>query len=185
MIDLQNKTIKAITIVEPWASLIACGAKKIETRSWSTQYRGPIAIHAGKHFFSPWASELPDNFPKLPASILWPEDNDMGALADNWNELPRGNVIAIADLVDCLMIEKESDTVILVRLYKPSYGISRDGKRYQHPQMCSIKPLTDEQELAFGDFTAGRYAWMLENVRRIDPVPAKGMQRLWNWKMPT
>ena len=38
--------MKAITIWQPWASLIACGAKKYETRSWPTKYRGPIAIHA-------------------------------------------------------------------------------------------------------------------------------------------
>ncbi|MFV0399180.1 MAG: ASCH domain-containing protein [Oscillospiraceae bacterium] len=38
--------MKAITIWQPWASLLACGAKKYETRSWVTSYRGPIAIHA-------------------------------------------------------------------------------------------------------------------------------------------
>jgi hypothetical protein len=40
--------MKAITILEPWASLIACGVKKIETTSWSTQCRGLIATHAAK-----------------------------------------------------------------------------------------------------------------------------------------
>lgn len=38
--------MKAITIWQPWASLIACGVKQYETRSWPTKYRGPIAIHA-------------------------------------------------------------------------------------------------------------------------------------------
>ncbi len=41
--------MKALTIRQPWASLIAAGVKTIETRSWSTRYRGPLAIHAGKH----------------------------------------------------------------------------------------------------------------------------------------
>lgn len=40
--------MKAITLWQPWASLIAIGAKKYETRSWKTNYRGPIAIHAAK-----------------------------------------------------------------------------------------------------------------------------------------
>jgi hypothetical protein len=40
--------MKAITIWQPWASLIAIGAKQYETRSWETKYRGPIAIHAAK-----------------------------------------------------------------------------------------------------------------------------------------
>ena len=40
--------MKAITIWQPWASLLACGGKRFETRSWATSYRGPIAIHAAK-----------------------------------------------------------------------------------------------------------------------------------------
>lgn len=41
--------IKALTLYQPWATLIAIGAKKIETRSWDTKYRGPLAIHASKN----------------------------------------------------------------------------------------------------------------------------------------
>lgn len=40
--------MKALTLTQPWASLVAIGAKCIETRSWSTPYRGRLAIHAGK-----------------------------------------------------------------------------------------------------------------------------------------
>ena len=40
--------MKAITIWQPWASLLASGRKRYETRSWATTYRGPIAIHAAK-----------------------------------------------------------------------------------------------------------------------------------------
>jgi hypothetical protein len=43
--------VKAITLQQPWASLIALGAKSVETRSWSTAYRGPLAIHAGKKWY--------------------------------------------------------------------------------------------------------------------------------------
>lgn len=41
--------MKALTIIEPWASLIVFGHKRFETRSWSTRYRGPLAIHASKN----------------------------------------------------------------------------------------------------------------------------------------
>lgn len=40
--------MRAITIIQPWATLIAFGAKQMETRSWTTHYRGPLAIHAGR-----------------------------------------------------------------------------------------------------------------------------------------
>ena len=39
--------MKALTIKEPWASLIINGYKKYEFRSWKTKYRGKILIHAG------------------------------------------------------------------------------------------------------------------------------------------
>jgi hypothetical protein len=42
--------MKALTLTQPWATLVAIGAKKIETRSWNTFYRGPLAIHAAKGF---------------------------------------------------------------------------------------------------------------------------------------
>lgn len=40
--------IKAITLHQPWASLIALGAKRLETRSWNPRWRGLLVIHAGK-----------------------------------------------------------------------------------------------------------------------------------------
>ncbi len=42
--------MKALTIKQPWAALIAAGYKTMEVRSWKTDYRGPIAIHAGMSF---------------------------------------------------------------------------------------------------------------------------------------
>lgn len=40
--------MKALTLTQPWATLVALGIKKVETRSWSTPYRGPLLIHAAK-----------------------------------------------------------------------------------------------------------------------------------------
>ncbi len=40
--------MKALTISQPYASLIADGEKWVENRTWETNYRGPLAIHAGK-----------------------------------------------------------------------------------------------------------------------------------------
>ena len=40
--------MKAITVIQPFAELIARGDKRIENRVWATSYRGPLAIHAGK-----------------------------------------------------------------------------------------------------------------------------------------
>lgn len=40
--------MKVISIIQPWATLIALGEKKFETRSWKTKYHGELAIHAIK-----------------------------------------------------------------------------------------------------------------------------------------
>lgn len=39
--------MKALTVCQPWASLIAAGIKRVENRRWATDYRGPLLIHAG------------------------------------------------------------------------------------------------------------------------------------------
>jgi hypothetical protein len=48
--------LKALTLTQPWASLMALREKKIETRSWYTTYRGEIVIHAAKGF-PRWAKD--------------------------------------------------------------------------------------------------------------------------------
>jgi hypothetical protein len=42
--------MKAITIWQPYATLIMLGLKRYETRHWSTSYRGPLIIHAAKRW---------------------------------------------------------------------------------------------------------------------------------------
>ncbi|HEY2510270.1 MAG TPA: ASCH domain-containing protein [Polyangiaceae bacterium] len=39
--------MRALTIRQPWATLIARGEKTVELRSWSTPHRGPLLVHAG------------------------------------------------------------------------------------------------------------------------------------------
>jgi hypothetical protein len=38
--------VKALTLTQPWASLVMAGVKRIETRAGRTSYRGPLVIHA-------------------------------------------------------------------------------------------------------------------------------------------
>ena len=41
--------MKALTLFQPWATLVVYGLKHIETRSWRTSFRGPLVIHASKN----------------------------------------------------------------------------------------------------------------------------------------
>lgn len=71
--------MKALTISQPFASLIADGEKFVENRKWGTDYRGPLAIHAGKGTQYLDASELA--------------------------EYPTGCIVAIATLFACMPLE--------------------------------------------------------------------------------
>ena len=82
--------MKAITLHQPWASLIACGLKTIETRDW----RPPravigerIAIHAAKR--------QPDS---------WEWDDNIRLAVEHWDDIPLGAVVATALLVDARQV---------------------------------------------------------------------------------
>jgi hypothetical protein len=64
--------MKALSIIQPWATLLAMGAKKIETRSYRTPYRGPLLIHASKTL-SPSGMQLAKTEPFLSAPALRPQ----------------------------------------------------------------------------------------------------------------
>lgn len=143
--------MKALTAYQPHASLVAIGAKKIETRSWYTSYRGPLAIHASANYRGP-GRDLPWQEPfKSALRQFW---QDSGGI-----RLPFGSIIAVCNLVNCLQVFSNGKTS----------AILDDGKT-----------TITGNEYAFGDFRAGRYAWLLENVRQVEPVPCKGRQRLWD-----
>jgi len=130
--------VKTLTITQPWATLIAIGAKKIETRSWRANYRGQLAIHAAK------------TFPKDALSVCY---DPRYAAALSGQSIQTGVVLATCRLADC----RPTDELV-------------------------ARGLT-EQEEAFGDFSAGCFGWLLEEVTLLaNPVPAAGALGLWDWE---
>ena len=90
--------MKAITIIQPFASLIAVGAKTFETRSWrgSSSLLGErIAIHAGMKF---------DDLSWAPADL---RAEVRYALGDRWQRsVPRGAIVATATLADYVLTDR-------------------------------------------------------------------------------
>lgn len=75
--------MKALTIKEPWATLIIDGYKKYEFRSWKTNYRGKILIHAGMSL-----------------------EKDMLKKFKDYNlNCSYGEIIGEAELVDCIKVD--------------------------------------------------------------------------------
>lgn len=142
--------MKAITVWQPWASLLETGKKHIETRSWRTNYRGEILIHAAKKPYSQVELMIPREDRKL-------IENALRLKYIDWKErVPTSVIVGKANLVNCVLIDETTSELI----------------KEQHPD-----------EYAFGDFTPGRYAWVMESpVLFKEPIPAKGKQGLWNWE---
>jgi hypothetical protein len=85
-------------------------------------------------------------------------------------DFPLGAVIATCNLVDCLLIEEDG----LYHEFKTQFV----GQAIN--TLERVAPLPSEPELSFGDYTSGRYAWLLSDVRQVEPVRCKGMLGLWN-----
>jgi activating signal cointegrator 1 len=158
-----TEPVRALSLTQPWATLLVHGAKKIESRSWGTSRRGPLWIHAAKGFPA-WAKELCGQEPFATALRLIHGTDDPAAL-------PTGAVLGMAHLVACHRIAGTPETLVVKRPHRAEAG------RYLIP------PAPDTDEHAFGDYTAGRYAWVFEDPAALrEPAPAKGAPGLWPWE---
>ncbi len=99
--------MKALTIKEPWASLIIEEYKKYEFRSWKTKYRGKILIHVG-------------------CSV----EKDMMEKFKNYNiDIKPGYIIGEATLTDCILVNDEFSEE-LRKIDPIVYGRSNHAQTY-------------------------------------------------------
>ncbi|MDF2931221.1 MAG: hypothetical protein K0R36_552 [Chryseobacterium sp.] len=88
--------MKTLSIKQPWASLIAHGVKNIENRTWKTNFRGRIYIHASGQITKGKYSEI------IPAeywnSLTLREQNDLIAYSNL-----RSAIIGEVDIIDCVI----------------------------------------------------------------------------------
>lgn len=89
---MNEPTIKVISLHQPWASLMAMGVKRFETRSWGTKFRGQVIIHATKQLYVDTRDAA---FMKALRE----------AGIEDVNKLPLGCALAVGDLVGCYKAE--------------------------------------------------------------------------------
>lgn len=106
--------MKAISLKQPWANLIAEGKKTIETRTWPTKHRGDLLIVSSKK------SNIP----------------------------PAGFAVCVVRVADCRPMTKEDETAACCELYP------------------------------------GAWAWILEDIRPIQPYPVKGQLGIYQVLIP-
>lgn len=160
--------MKVLTLRQPWASLVACGVKNIETRSWrapASAIGQPLLIHAG-------AKTVPYPLPieGVHGTFLLNASRKIstGMYLDGIGNvpLPLGAIVASCVLTDCVPIVDETGEHA-AEVYKTIGGnglaiqrLTGDGSRPEH---VHTEWITDQ--LPFGDFSPGRYAWLLSDVR--------------------
>jgi hypothetical protein len=147
----MTEPMRAITLHQPWASLVAHGVKTVETRSWPPPRAAlgrQLAIHAGKRIAPPVALH-PDT-----------ETAIANLYGERWrHKVPTGAVLAVARLVSAGQVMGVDGEIAVFG----SGSVNR----------IAIDP--------YGDFGPGRWLWMLEEVEPIEPQTATGAQRLWKW----
>lgn len=93
--------MKALTLWQPWATLIVNGDKHIETRGHKTNIRGRVAIHAAKvnkaKLFLSLPMPIKEHFYKSGIRLV--------------DVLPRGKVLGTVEIIGCLPIEELYGTV--------------------------------------------------------------------------
>lgn len=172
--------MKALTLYQPWATLMAIEAKRNETKPWPTKYRGPLAIHAGMN--TTYVNMKKDTYICGEHPFYDVLMDAAGPMSKRLNMnnfhglLPLGCIVAICDLVRCVKL-------INVATYNyPKVGVNTwtidDAGKVRYLEVGA-------QEKAFGDYRPGRWIWILENIKMADdPIPFKGVKGamgLWEW----
>ena len=149
----------AITLHQPWASLIVLGIKTVETRSWPPPVRlleQNIAIHAAKLV-------VREPGPAIDAAMV-------GLMGEDWRRvIPAGMVVATATLAGMARVERAN--------LADGYATHEPGTEAG----CTVGKGKSRID-PWGDFSPGRWLWFLTEVKPLpEPVPAIGRQSFWRW----
>jgi hypothetical protein len=147
--------MKALTLWQPWASLVVAGAKPWEWRGWPAPRSlvgQRLAIHAGKRAVKPQ---------DIAEIVIGIRRSDSSLIADIALDLidrvhhsmwPRSSILGTAILGEPLTAIQWTNQHL-----KPGY----DSSRIDHH----------------------KWAWPLTDIQRFEPpIPARGAQGLWDWK---
>lgn len=159
--------MKVLSIIEPFATLICEKKKFIETRSWKTDYRGELYIHAS-------------NTRKFKSDL---EDDGLISLIDNKN-MNFGNIICKCNLIDCVYMTKEFVEDMRSNNYQEYIcGEYKEGRyAWILEDIETIKPIRAKGQLNIWDYYNEfevmnlmkeiEYGWMDKNGNKHDIVDA-------------
>lgn len=146
----ERRRIRALTIIQPWAHLIAHGAKRVENRTWEPTARGLavgdyLAVHAG-------------------LSV------DLACWDGAHETMPREEAPELRALVDGVVFTTpERARREFIRGRVPLGAVVAVAR------LAAV----EDEEPADDAYWCGPWGWRLDEVIAIDPVPCKGAQGLW------
>ena len=151
--------VYAITLHQPWATLIALGIKTVETRSWAAPGRllgQTIAIHAGRRVV-----RQPGEAIERELRVHW---------GDDWRlNMPMGAVVATATLAGMARVEHVNPVT--------GHAVHDIGTETG----CAVGAARTRID-PWGYFSSGRWLWFLADVKALpEPAPAVGRQSFWHW----
>lgn len=170
--------MNTITLSQPWAALVTLGIKTVDTKAWSTNYRGRLVIHAGKR--QPDVEMLEDG----PAGVLFGESRPDDPVVAKWwrteradyspedrwslwtplhgiTPMPLGQIVATCELVDVVpmlaMTSRQPVSGGWMRVGETTLGVNRGGSNDHFEFVTNQRP--------YGDFRPGRFAWLLADIK--------------------
>jgi hypothetical protein len=152
--------MKALSLWQPHVAAIALELKPWETRGWSTDYRGPLALHAAKRPWDdidPWHAEASERLMRRCSELITEACPQVDLMHHtrarkylHERVLVFGAIVCIAELAGC--------------------------ERAEH-----LRGRIPPEHEFWGDFGDGRYAFKLRDVRLLDhPIPWRGQQGFFN-----
>lgn len=159
--------MKAITIKQPWASLIVEGTKDVENRSWKCpeKYIGQrVLIHAGMtNVRKDWMYKQPiRKYWEDLASLAGISNNEMrDAMCKTYPQI-LGAIIGSVQIVDCVINHKSI---------------------WAEKTIDCNSGCPDIEKCPIGECPHKIYNWVLENPTKFDtPIPCKGKLRFWEYE---
>ena len=152
--------MKAITIKQPWASLIVEGVKDIENRTWKTNFRGTVLIHAGED----------RKLDKNPLDMVF-NPKQLSTLNERYTELQLcqkhdnyGVIIGSVEIVDCVI---NHPSIWAEKSERCQFRTCENCEENKHRCIYYNKPI---------------YNWVLANpIKFTQPIPAKGKLSFWEF----
>jgi hypothetical protein len=117
--------MRALSYWQPWATAVALGLKRIETRSWATSYRGLIAHHAAQR----WTREEREFLDDMRSDGFFPA---------KFIPIPRGAIVAVGRLVDIKRTEHLAGELTALEREWGNYGPKRYGWLFE-----DVRPLPE------------------------------------------